>query len=238
MIEVFDLSRATDLDKQKLPIKTINGVSPDSAGNIDVRDMTVRATNPITDVASDTVAQWGALGPGVYWFTLDGTVTDKPTEYGYLINYSLGQEIFQLWKGAPVGDVYQRGGNPTGGWNSNTWKKLGGSAAITETWRSGSSWYRKWSDGWIEQGGEITSFTNRRTSYAVPQSSEQTITHQTAFSSTNYQMFFCLTTTLSCVLVTGNVVQRMTSSTGARFDISQNVDGTNTVTGRWYACGY
>ena len=27
------------------------------------------------------------------------------------------------------------------------------SAYITETWSSGTSWYRKWSDGWIEQGG-------------------------------------------------------------------------------------
>lgn len=25
---------------------------------------------------------------------------------------------------------------------------------IIETWRSGTSWYRKWSDGWIEQGGQ------------------------------------------------------------------------------------
>mgnify|MGYP003288891301 CR=1 FL=1 len=24
---------------------------------------------------------------------------------------------------------------------------------ITETWNNGKSWYRKWSDGWIEQGG-------------------------------------------------------------------------------------
>lgn len=28
-------------------------------------------------------------------------------------------------------------------------------AYITETWRSGSEWYRKWSDGLIEQGGVI-----------------------------------------------------------------------------------
>lgn len=32
-------------------------------------------------------------------------------------------------------------------------------AYITETWKStnGTSWYRKWSDGWIEQGGPYTS---------------------------------------------------------------------------------
>ena len=26
-------------------------------------------------------------------------------------------------------------------------------ATVVQTWRSGASWYRKWSDGFIEQGG-------------------------------------------------------------------------------------
>lgn len=30
---------------------------------------------------------------------------------------------------------------------------LGKSVYLTESWVSGTSWYRKWSDGWIEQGG-------------------------------------------------------------------------------------
>lgn len=29
-------------------------------------------------------------------------------------------------------------------------------AYVTETWRSGSNWYHKWSDGFIEQGGVAT----------------------------------------------------------------------------------
>lgn len=28
-------------------------------------------------------------------------------------------------------------------------------ACVTETWRSGTQWYRRWSDGWIEQGGRL-----------------------------------------------------------------------------------
>ena len=31
-----------------------------------------------------------------------------------------------------------------------------GTAYITEKWSSGTSWYRKYSDGWIEQGGRFT----------------------------------------------------------------------------------
>lgn len=40
-------------------------------------------------------------------------------------------------------------------------------AYITETWKStdGTSWYRKWSDGWIEQGGPYTSSDNK--SYTI-----------------------------------------------------------------------
>lgn len=53
MIEVFDLSRATDLDKQKLPIKTVNGVMPDETGAvvIDVGVKTVNGAAPDEDGA-------------------------------------------------------------------------------------------------------------------------------------------------------------------------------------------
>lgn len=33
------------------------------------------------------------------------------------------------------------------------------SGYITQTWRSGNNWYRKWSDGWIEQGGKQSALT-------------------------------------------------------------------------------
>lgn len=46
-------------------------------------------------------------------------------------------------------------------------------AHITTTWHSGTSWYRKWSDGWIEQGGRITTSTTT------------TISFHTAFKDTN-----------------------------------------------------
>lgn len=37
-IQKFELDAATDLDKQKLPIKTVNGVSPNSSGDVVVND--------------------------------------------------------------------------------------------------------------------------------------------------------------------------------------------------------
>ena len=41
---------------------------------------------------------------------------------------------------------------------------------VTETWQSGTSWYRKYSDGWIEQGGVVSASANSAvtTSSTVP----------------------------------------------------------------------
>lgn len=45
------------------------------------------------------------------------------------------------------------------------------SAYVTQAWRSGTQWYRRWSDGWIEQGGH---------------GSGNTCTFPIVFSDTNY----------------------------------------------------
>lgn len=41
-------------------------------------------------------------------------------------------------------------------------------AVITETWRSGYSWYRKWSDGLIEQGGIVISMPTGANNITLP----------------------------------------------------------------------
>ena len=45
-------------------------------------------------------------------------------------------------------------------------------AYVTKTWRSGTDWYRKWSDGWIEQGGVYTSTSNKAISFHIGFSSK------------------------------------------------------------------
>lgn len=51
-------------------------------------------------------------------------------------------------------------------------------AYVTETWYSGTSWYRKWSDGFIEQGGVATVSKN----YHAP------VTFPYPFSNTSYSI--------------------------------------------------
>lgn len=53
-------------------------------------------------------------------------------------------------------------------------------AYITGTWKSGTSWYRKWSDGWIEQGG----YNAGGSDYG-----DSTVTLPTSFVGTNYSVF-------------------------------------------------
>ena len=66
-----------------------------------------------------------------------------------------GADKFQF--GTNGASMYIRsndGGNTSTSWSE--WTKL---VYMTASWRSGNSWYRKYSDGWIEQGGSATTST-------------------------------------------------------------------------------
>ena len=57
---------------------------------------------------------------------------------------------------------------------------LGKGVYITQTWKSGTSWYRVWSDGYIEQGDTVT-----------VRAEFQQYTFIKAFSNTNYTVTAC-----------------------------------------------
>ena len=94
---------------------------------------------------------------------------------------------------------------------------------ITATWSSGTSWYRKYSDGWVEQGG---SFNPKSTG---------TLTFNTSFSSTNYiitvndnEAFRHLK--LKSYTTSSVAYTQINVSNGNTIDDSERAD--------WYACGY
>ena len=98
---------------------------------------------------------------------------------------------------------------------------------ITATWQSGTSWYRKYSDGWIEQGGYVITSS----------STEQTISLHTAFSNTNY----FLTKQLGFNGFYGSGINGQYTSvwglTTSSFK-TYGYDRTGVDAFRWYACGY
>lgn len=100
------------------------------------------------------------------------------------------------------------------------------SAYITKTWRSGASWYRKWSDGFLEQGGVMPmtiGITNRTISFNASFSSTTDYvvlvqSYQEGSADPQYNNFHVLSKTAS----------GFTGYNGC----SENIGNL------WYACGY
>lgn len=99
-------------------------------------------------------------------------------------------------------------------------------AYVIETWSSGSDWYRRYSDGWIEQGGAV-----------LNTSMSQTISLNLSFNSTNY-----FVTGMNDSDGTGwasmfGVGEKASSSFALRTPIGS---GNNSQANRktWFACGY
>ena len=86
---------------------------------------------------------------------------------------------------------------------------------VTETYISGTSWYRVWSDGWIEQGGCWTGSTGT------------TVTLLKAFRDTNW--------TLAFANWGGTCYAR---KSGTNQIVMHDVANANSQGYSWYACGY
>ena len=89
---------------------------------------------------------------------------------------------------------------------------------VVESYQSGSTWYRVWSDGWIEQGGR-----------ASTSNSKQTITLLKPFSNENY------------CLVSGNNNENSYSQVCSCCIVSSTqivIRSAGTSNWIWYACGY
>lgn len=105
---------------------------------------------------------------------------------------------------------------------------------VYDTWHSGSNWYRKYSDGFIEQGG-ITAYSGN---------GAKTITLPTAFSSTNYvvQVHSLSNPTYSASPMAIGSVEGLAGVVEVKrgaswFKVSRYKD-TEPVNHMWYACGY
>lgn len=96
-----------------------------------------------------------------------------------------------------------------------------GTAFITITWKDNTAWYRRYSDGWIEQGGEF--LKNRDTNLAV--------TFPVAFRDTSY--------TITTSQYAPQTINPLTSTFTAKTPtgIIHNVGSWGGLWG-WFACGY
>lgn len=98
-------------------------------------------------------------------------------------------------------------------------------AYVTQTWRSGSEWYRVFSDGFIEQGGKAAAHNNNEIF---------NVSLHKYFSNTDYQVFVNLQQT---------GYRRWTfllSQTTSYFSAENNgyAESGSTTSTHWFACGY
>ena len=204
--------------------RTVNGSSADTNGDVRVwaeSNTDVNLNNITTD--------------GTYYVSGDN-INIPSGSNGYLEVYatSSGSAVRQVFYrigtvNSNEHNVYTRARNASGTWGS--WIKILTSkdttGYITTQWNSGASWYRKWSNGWIEQGGL---FTHTGT--------WATVSLNTSFTATNY------------TIVTGSIqysddgngyaVIRASNKTKTSFQCADKWDLGQYKKGKmyWYACGY
>lgn len=99
---------------------------------------------------------------------------------------------------------------------------LNAKAYITETWSNGTSWYRKYSDGWVEQGGK----------YTKERDTNITVTFPVAFKDTSYTI---ATSQYSRLTSSEAPVCDFTVKTNTGF--AHNYASWGSKMG-WVACGY
>ena len=84
-------------------------------------DVAFLGNQPISAVANDTTANWANLGSGYAWYSAGGLLNDQPAQYGFLLNYVNGLDVFQIWNTQSNGPMYTRSGNASG-WGGS-WKR-------------------------------------------------------------------------------------------------------------------
>ena len=106
-------------------------------------------------------------------------------------------------------------------------------AVVVQNYLNGSSWYRVWSDGWIEQGGAVTN-NNTAGSYQSVKFVKQ-FTNTPAFISYNIQINGAsIATNIGAETPTADNV----TTTGMNLFTIASDTKHYVRAGRWYACGY
>lgn len=98
-----------------------------------------------------------------------------------------------------------------------------GIRTVTESYVSGSSWYRVWSDKWCEQGGIS--------------GNGATITLLKPYADTNYDIQFCVRNGASGGGSNYSTFGNCTSITSSSFYISSRGGDTSAPNLSWYTCG-
>lgn len=110
-----------------------------------------------------------------------------------------------------------------GNLGANEISLVSGVGVILASYTSGTSWYRKWSDGWVEQGGTFTSLYDQAVTLIVP------------MKDTNYTILTSKTNMGSAVVI----VDKVTTTSFNVLGRGQGGSGFGeNVSGYWYVAGW
>ena len=110
-----------------------------------------------------------------------------------------------------------------GSLGANEISLVSGVGVILASYTSGTSWYRKWSDGWVEQGGTFTSLYDQAVTLIVP------------MKDTNYTILSSKTSMGSAVVI----VDKVTTTSFNVLGRGQGGSGFGeNVSGYWYVAGW
>ena len=89
---------------------------------IKTNGFTFLGTNPISSTSDDTTTNWAALGTGYARYNTTGLLINQPSQWGFVITYKYGGDVFQIWKTQNRGPMYYRSGSSVG-WGK-PWTKI------------------------------------------------------------------------------------------------------------------
>lgn len=221
-------------------------------GNVSDKDVTFNASlsNAIYGRSSNVTPETSKMLVGVYAFStvVNGTILDATNEITSNIKFSISNTHYDI--GFPYGDSsgpilslrsVNYSNNPGGfelsAIDASNQKTLRGTTGGSLTWdgkqiirlvesaKSGTNWYRKYSDGFIEQGGIHN--ISAQGSWDLP-----TITFLKPFSNTNYSISVSGISYNGSYHAIGCLQSKTTTSFKHYFYNNVNINPS------WYACGY
>ena len=110
-------------------------VIPDALSDLtnDIGAMEFLGLEPITTTASDTPANWAALGSGYAVYNTAGMLNGQPNRYGFVVSYvqKVGNNynVSQEWIPIGAARVYNRAGDTVSGWFGDGWVSIASKVA-------------------------------------------------------------------------------------------------------------
>lgn len=195
--------------------------------NVDELDATTLATE-LASVKTNYLPLTGGAVTGMIERTVSGAVNNyvveaSNTTSGHSISFGIGvgQANRGIWDGATKAWMVNLNAN-------GVLQSAGKTVVCVSSWRSGANWYRKYSDGWIEQGGYYESSSENST---------LTISLNTSFSDTSYTLALGSQVDTSWIKGSGaGWTSKTTTTFSYRFNTNDSSDGLRGID--WYACGY